>query len=167
MLLHRKLLVCPIQFSKFTNHQAKVVLFTTSCYPLRNCPAHPIVVQKSPNGVLLPVNFTQPIAVDNSGSIARTDVKPEDFSLPLTTCEDMMVEYFAYDYGGNVAICQVNITVLDDTPPFLECPQSFVLELIEEKSEYPVNFKQLRALVNTSDPSGEVIVVTTGTKPRS
>merc|ERR1719145_536955 len=75
-----------------------------------NCPAHPIVVQKSPNGVLLPVNFTQPVAVDNSGSIARTDVKPEGFSLPLTTFEDMMVEYFAYDYDGNVAICQVNLT---------------------------------------------------------
>jgi len=124
----------------------------------RNCPAHPIVVQKSPNGVLLPVNFTQPVAVDNSGSIARTDVKPEGFSLPLTTFEDMMVEYFAYDYDGNVAICQVNITVPDDTPPFLECPQSFVIELVDEKSEYPVNFKQLRAQVNTSDPSGEVTV---------
>jgi hypothetical protein len=63
----------------------------------RNCPAHPIVVQKGPNGFLLPVNFTQPVAVDNSGSIARTDVKPEGFSLPLTTFEDMMIEYFAYD----------------------------------------------------------------------
>ena len=37
----------------------------------RNCPAHPIVVEKGPNGFLLPVNFTQPVAVDNSGSIAR------------------------------------------------------------------------------------------------
>ena len=48
------------------------------------------------------------MAVDNSGSIARTDVKPEGFNLPLTTFEDLMIEYFAYDYDGNVAICQVN-----------------------------------------------------------
>ena len=73
----------------------------------RNCPAHPITVEKGPNGFLLPVNFTQPVAVDNSGSIARTDVKPEGFNLPLTTFEDLMIEYFAYDYDGNVAICQV------------------------------------------------------------
>ena len=124
----------------------------------RNCPAHPIVVEKGPNGFILPVNFTQPVAVDNSGSIARTDVKPEGFSLPLSTFEDMMIEYFAYDYDGNVAICQVNLTVPDDTPPTLTCPQSFVIELVEEKTEYPVNFKNLRGQVNASDPSGEVTV---------
>jgi len=124
----------------------------------RNCPAHPIVVQKEPHGFLLPVNFTQPVAVDNSGSIARTDVRPEGFSLPLTTFEDMMIEYFAYDYDGNVAICQVNLTVPDDTPPSLTCPQSFVIELVDEKTEYPVNFKNLRPQVNASDPSGEVVV---------
>ena len=124
----------------------------------RNCPAHPIVVEKGPNGFLLPVNFTQPVAVDNSGSIARTDVKPEGFSLPLSTFEDMMIEYFAYDYDGNVAICQVNLTVPDDTPPTLTCPQSFVIELVDEKTEYPVNFKNLRGQVNASDPSGEVTV---------
>jgi len=124
----------------------------------RNCPAHPIVVRKEPHGFLLPVNFTQPVAVDNSGSIARTEVRPEGFSLPLTTFEDMMVEYFAYDYDGNVAICQVNLTVPDDTPPSLSCPQSFVIELVEEKTEYLVNFKSLKNKVNASDPSGEVTI---------
>ena len=116
------------------------------------------MVEKGPNGFLLPVNFTQPVAVDNSGSIARTDVKPEGFNLPLTTFEDMMIEYFAYDYDGNVAICQVNLTVPDDTPPTLTCPQSFVIELVDEKSEYPVNFQNLRSQVNASDPSGDVRV---------
>ena len=125
----------------------------------RNCPAHPIVVQKGPNGFLLPVEFTPPDAVDNSGSIARTGVRPEGFNADrLTTFEDMMIEYFAYDYDGNVAICQVNLTVPDDTPPELTCPQSFVIELVDEKAEYPVNFRNLRPQVNTSDPSGEVTV---------
>ena len=124
----------------------------------RNCPENPIVVQKGPGGFLLPVNFTQPVAVDNSGSIARSEVRPDGFALPLTTFEDMMIEYIAYDYDGNVAICQVNITVPDDTPPSLTCPQSFVIELVDEKTEYFVNFRDLRNLVNTSDPSGEVTV---------
>ena len=66
-----------------------------------------LLLVKDANGFLLPVNFTQPEAVDNSGSIARTNIKPEGFNLPLTTFEDMMIEYFAYDYDGNVAICQV------------------------------------------------------------
>ena len=35
-------------------------------------------------------------------------MKPEGFNLPLTTFEDLMIEYFAYDYDGNVAICQVS-----------------------------------------------------------
>ena len=46
----------------------------------------------------------------------------------------------------------------DDTPPELTCPQSFVIELVDEKAEYPVNFRNLRPQVNTSDPSGEVTV---------
>ena len=124
----------------------------------KNCPVHPIVVQKEPGGFLMPVEFTQPVAVDNSGAIARTEVRPEGFNLPLTTFEDMMIEYFAYDYDGNVAICQVNITVPDETPPLLSCPQSFVIELVDEKTEYPVNFRNLKSQVNASDPSGEVTV---------
>ena len=46
----------------------------------RNCPENPIVVQKDPKGFLMPVNFTQPRAVDNSGSIARTEVRPNGFN---------------------------------------------------------------------------------------
>lgn len=124
----------------------------------RNCPVGPIVVEKGPNGFLLPVNFSVPYAVDNSGSIARTDVKPDGFTLPLTTFEDMQIQYFAYDYDGNVAICLVNITVPDDTPPNLKCPPSFVIELIDEKTEYPLDFNspKLRSQVNASDPSGKV-----------
>ena len=54
--------------------------------------------------------------MDNSSSIARTEVRPNGFNLPLTTFEDMMIEYIAYDYDGNVAICQVNTTVHPLTP---------------------------------------------------
>ena len=50
--------------------------------------------------------------------------RSEGFPMPMTTFEDMMVEYYAYDFDGNVAVCQVNITVPDDTPPMLQCPPS-------------------------------------------
>ncbi len=129
-----------------------------------NCPSFPIEVQKGPNGIL-PVNFTTPFARDNSGAIARMEVisitqagRSEGFPMPMTTFEDMMVEYYAYDFDGNVAICQVNITVPDDTPPMLECPQSFVIELVEEADSYDVDFNRLRAQVNATDPSGDVTV---------
>ena len=115
-----------------------------------NCPAYPIEVQKGPNGYL-PVNFSQPYARDNSGAIARMEIvsitaagRSEGFSMPTTTFEDIMVEYYAYDFDGNVAICQVEIKVPDDTPPSLQCPKSFVIELAEEDDSYDVDFRRLR-----------------------
>ena len=129
-----------------------------------NCPSFPIEVQKGPEGYM-PVNFTAPYAKDNSGAIARMEVititsaeRSEGFPMPMTTFEDMMVEYYAYDFDGNVAICQVNITVPDDTPPSLACPRSFVIELLNEEESYNVDFKRLRSQVNVSDPSGDVTV---------
>ena len=61
------------------------------------------------------MNFTIPTAADNSGMIARTEVRPEGFHLPVHVFQDTMVEYLAYDFDGNVAICQINITVMDGT----------------------------------------------------
>ena len=76
-----------------------------------NCPTAPIVVQRGKDGGFLPVDFIEPQAVDNSGMVARIEVRPEDFTLPVTLFEDKELEYLAYDFDGNVAICQVNITV--------------------------------------------------------
>jgi hypothetical protein len=97
------------------------------------------------------VNFSQPFARDNSGAIARMEIvsitaagRSEGFSMPTTTFEDIMVEYYAYDFDGNVAICQVEIKVPDDTPPTLQCPKSFVIELAEEDESYDVDFRRLR-----------------------
>ncbi|XP_052128948.1 sushi, von Willebrand factor type A, EGF and pentraxin domain-containing protein 1 [Frankliniella occidentalis] len=125
----------------------------------QNCPQQPIVVQKGANGGLLPVNFTEPVAVDNSGSIARLEVKPPSFKTPITVFEDMSIKYIAFDYDGNVAICEINITVPDDTPPRLSCPQSYVIELVDRQDSYVVNFNETRRRVNVSDESGDVKVV--------
>ena len=49
--------------------------------------------------------------MDNSGSIARLEVKPQNFHTPIQIFQDMVVKYVAFDYDGNVAICEINITV--------------------------------------------------------
>ena len=38
--------------------------------------------------------------------------RSDGFVMPMTTFEDMMVEYYAYDFDGNVAICQVNYLII-------------------------------------------------------
>lgn len=75
-----------------------------------NCPDKPILVAKSANGLQL-TNFTEPTAIDNSGRLARFEVKPAGFKPPAMIFEDMVVQYFAYDFDGNIAVCSVNITV--------------------------------------------------------
>lgn len=47
---------------------------------------------------------------------------------------------------------------LDDTPPSLSCPQSYVIELVERQDSYRVNFEEVRRMVNVSDKSGDVSV---------
>ena len=125
-----------------------------------NCPNEPIVAQKGSLGIL-PVDFTVPVAVDNSGIIARTEVRPEGFQPPMLVFEDTMVEYYAYDIDGNVAICQVNITVPDDTPPYISCPQSHVIELIEEQEFYTRDFESplIMSSINATDNSGEPVTL--------
>ena len=121
----------------------------------QNCPSTPIAVTKSPSGIL-PVNFTVPSAVDNSGYIARFEVNPMGFKPPVIVFNDTFVEYTAYDADGNVAVCRVNITVPESTPPALKCPQSYVIELIDEVETYEMNFNETRYLINATDESGEV-----------
>lgn len=87
-------------------------LFYTDNEPPKfsNCPNDAIIVNKTTNG-LQPVNFIEPIATDNSGRIARFEVHPPFFKPPVTVFENTIVEYFAYDFDGNVAICDVTILV--------------------------------------------------------
>lgn len=70
----------------------------------------------------------------------------------------MVVRYVAFDFDGNVAICEVNITVPDYTPPKLSCPQSYVIELVDKQDSYAVNFNETRRRINATDASGEVFL---------
>ncbi|GAB0094394.1 sushi, von Willebrand factor type A, EGF and pentraxin domain-containing protein 1 [Sergentomyia squamirostris] len=122
----------------------------------QNCPQQPIVVKRDENGAVLPINFTEPTAIDNSGSIARLEVKPQSFKTPIHIFQDTVVKYVAFDYDGNVAICEINITVPDVTPPLLTCPQSYVIELVDKQDSYLVHFNETRKRIKTSDDSGDV-----------
>ncbi|KAG1655606.1 Fibropellin-1 [Nymphon striatum] len=123
-----------------------------------NCPDAPIEVQRSPNGILQPINYSVPIAVDNSGLVARVEVNPIGFKPPVMIFEDTVITYTAFDFDGNLAVCNVNITVPDKTPPSLQCPQSYVIELIEVQDTYKVNFNESRVLVNATDKAGPITV---------
>lgn len=124
----------------------------------QNCPQQPIIVRRDANGAIMPVNFTEPTAVDNSGSIARLEVKPASFKTPMHIFQDTVVKYVAFDYDGNVAICEINITVPDVTPPMLNCPQSYVIELVDRQDSYTVNFNDTRKRIKVSDDSGDVSI---------
>lgn len=91
-----------------------------------SCPDQPVVVQRGAYGELLPVNFTIPQAQDNSGLVARQEIRPRGFRPGQYVFHDQQVHYSASDNDGNVAICSVNITVPDVTPPRLSCPNSMV-----------------------------------------
>ncbi|GIZ04115.1 fibropellin-1 [Caerostris extrusa] len=124
--------------------KAPIVLGYNAAYPLCidkeppqfiNCPTRPIVVTRSLMG-LLPVNFTVPVAVDNSGYIARFE--SHSFWVHIACNCGQRHEYF--------------------TPPFLSCPQSYVVELVEQQDSYAVNFNDTRRLINTTDESGPVTI---------
>ncbi|KAG0433549.1 hypothetical protein HPB47_019805, partial [Ixodes persulcatus] len=125
-----------------------------------NCPTHPLVLERTPSGHV-PVNFSIPKAIDNSGRIARFEVRPLGFRPPAVVFEDSVVEYLAYDFDGNVAVCTINITVPDYTPPSLTCPQSYVVELTERQESYLVNFNETRRFINATDKSGSVDITLT------
>ena len=46
--------------------------------------------------------------------------------------------------------------ISDDTPPKITCPQSYVVELVEEQEVYEINFNRSRNQVAVSDDTDEV-----------
>lgn len=134
-----------------------------------SCPEQPVAVQRGAYGELLPVNFTTPQASDNSGLVSRLEVKPKGFRAGQHVFHDQQVHYMASDNDGNVAICSVNITVPDVTPPKLSCPPSYthIIELPpminsnlppqQEATSHQFDYDQLmRDKIKAYDESGPV-----------
>ena len=49
--------------------------------------------------------------------------------------------------------------ISDDTPPRITCPQSYVVELVEEQEVYEINFNRSRSQVSVSDDTDDVSIV--------
>ena len=85
-----------------------IILYTDQIAPvIFGCPPDQTVTM-SADSELVPVEWTEPMATDNSGSVTLiSDYHPGDsFSFGTTT-----VTYTATDGAGNIAMCSFNITV--------------------------------------------------------
>lgn len=61
----------------------------------------------------------------------------------------MSDKYFLFSTSG---------IFLDNTPPQLSCPQSYVIELVDKQDSYVINFNETRRRLNATDASGEVLI---------
>ncbi len=118
--------------------------------PTITCPGN-ISVGNNPNGrrtanrmMMTPVEVAQPVVNDNCGiaSITNDFNNTDDASgnYPLGTTP---VCWLATDLAGNTASCCMSVTVYDDTPPVIICPDTLRLLCIVP-APYP-HFLQFQA----------------------
>ena len=74
-----------------------------------SCPKQTVVVHKTASGRVDSVQYDVPIAKDNSGRIARLEVRPDNFAPGIVVFEDRHVEYVAFDADGNNATCSFQV----------------------------------------------------------
>ena len=82
--------------------------------------------------------------------VKRTAIEPVDFVVPEMRSEGFRPPLTVFQN----TICQINITVVDQEPPALQYPQSFVIELVDPQESYQVLFNETRLRVIVSDASG-------------
>ncbi|CAL2041939.1 unnamed protein product [Caenorhabditis brenneri] len=92
-----------------------------------NCPESEIFAKVDENGQLKPVEFEEPVASDNSGKIAYTQIEPLGMRSGLMITSDMDITYTAYDLAGNTAVCTLKIRIPDTQPPVMKCPDSYTI----------------------------------------
>ncbi|GAV01451.1 hypothetical protein RvY_12161 [Ramazzottius varieornatus] len=121
-----------------------------------SCPKQTVVVHKASNGKVDAVQYEVPVAKDNSGRIARMEVRPDNFAPGIVVFEDRHVEYVAFDADGNNATCSFQVRVVEEAPPIIACSRSYNLTL-----EAGQDYAQLR-FNNGTHP----VEILTGTKDR-
>jgi hypothetical protein len=92
---------------------------------ISGCPGN-ITVRSStgnPSTCSQVANWTTPSASDNCGVTSFTSTAGPGSSFPLGT---NTVTYTARDAAGNTAYCSFTVTVIDDTPPVVNCPANIV-----------------------------------------
>ncbi len=115
---------------------------------LIGCPQS-IIMHLPANTCAIPLNFPDPTATDNcSVELSQISGPAPDSALTVGVYN---VEYLAEDPSGNTATCGFTITVLDVTPPVIECPAWF------ETCDRIVNFD----LPSATDACGVAEVIQT------
>ncbi|WP_373493499.1 HYR domain-containing protein, partial [Aquiflexum sp.] len=83
-----------------------------------DCPSN-ITVSNDPDSCDAVVNWTEPTATDNSGTVTLTSNFEPGSVFPVGTTE---VKYTATDGAGNQSTCTFNVTVTDEELPVITCP---------------------------------------------
>ncbi|KAK6170352.1 hypothetical protein SNE40_018764 [Patella caerulea] len=86
-----------------------------------NCPVKPISVYLGKYGPV-PVNITIPTCTDNSLLLPNIRYQPENFRLPYIFRQDTRITITANDSAGNEASCNIDVVLVDNTPPDIVCP---------------------------------------------
>ncbi|XP_071824330.1 uncharacterized protein [Apostichopus japonicus] len=137
--------------------------------PVINCPG--LFVQETTVTTGTVVNFPEPTATDNSGSVSLVSRVPVPGS--VFTVGDTLVTYIFQDPSRNPATCRfiVSVIVVDTDPPMLLCPGDIVIAVLigvrSERVDWPFPIvsdpSQPVTLVRASHNPGEEFLVGTTT----
>ncbi len=96
--------------------------------PVIDCPSDAISAVTEPGQCEASVSFSSPSFTDNcpGGSITQTDGAPSGSTFPVG---DTVIEFTATDAAGNTSTCEITITVTDEEPPVITCPDDAVVNL--------------------------------------
>ncbi|CAB3409318.1 unnamed protein product [Caenorhabditis bovis] len=122
-----------------------------------NCPTSEIFAKTDENGQLMPIEYTEPKAVDNSGKISYTQVEPMGMSSGLMVTTDMDVTYTAFDSAGNTAICVVRIRIPDTQPPVMKCPDSYTIPVGNSSTHVVFDVSTVDLVVHDTSNISEIV----------
>ncbi len=94
------------------------VIITDNIVPVITCPAN-VSVNNDPGHCYATVTLAQPVTHDNCGIGTVTNNAPVRFPVGITT-----VTWTVNDIHGNSATCQQIVTVVNNEPPTIICPDN-------------------------------------------
>jgi subtilisin-like proprotein convertase family protein len=100
------------------------VIVTDAQPPLITCPANQSVNTAATSCTSAPVTYATPTATDNCApapTLTRTSGPASGSTFPAGTTN---VVWRATDASGRTATCSFSVTVTDNTPPVITCPES-------------------------------------------
>jgi hypothetical protein len=118
--------------------------------PVIQCPGDINEMCTSPDGTPVSFQVTATDVCDPEPIVACTPPSGSQFAIGMTT-----VMCTAVDRTGNLSECSFTVTVMDNTPPEIVCPEDFERECVENSSslvEYPTP-----SVTDDCDPAPTVV----------